>query len=469
MSARVVIIGAGSAGIAAATRLYEHGFRNVTILEATGRIGGRVHTVPFGENVIDCGAQWCHGEKNNVVYEMAGPLALLESSVVAEKNVLLKSDGEVVQQEQTDRLMILAERIVESEDLYNSGGTLGDFFVERFTKEVNEEKMKDIDRKLVRQFLEFYHGYQKGYIAIDSWYDYPADDDSEDCEGDDSLSWMGKGYKSILDLLMKRHPSQNNAEPIPIEKNIEFNKFVENIHWNKGPDQPITIRCADGSRYEASHVIITVSLGVLKENINTLFTPQLPSVKQNAIKGIHFGTVNKAIFEFETPFWTEMGNTFGLLWNSEELEKIRTSKYAWTEGVSAFFKIDRQPKLLGAWMMGKECRQAELIPDSEITEGILFLLGMFFKNKQIDQPLRMKTTQWFSDPYFRGSYSSPSLATRLLKTDYKDMAIPLTDSLGTPALLFAGEATNGLHYGTVHGAIKSGWREADRIINFYKK
>ncbi|XP_058832606.1 spermine oxidase-like [Topomyia yanbarensis] len=468
MSTRIVIIGAGSAGIAAATRLYENGHKNVVILEATSRIGGRVHTIPFGDNVIDCGAQWCHGEKNNVVFEMAGPLGLLESSVVAERNILLKSNGEVVQQEYTDRLMALADKIVESEELYAYGGTLGDFFTERFTKEVNEEKMKDIDRELVQQFLMYYHGYQKGYIAIDSWYDFPTDDDSEDCEGNDALSWMGKGYKSILDLLMKRHPSQN-TEPIPIENNIEFNKFVKTIHWNKGPDQPVTIYCTDGSQYDADHVIVTVSLGVLKENLHTLFNPQLPSVKRNAITGIHFGTVNKVILEFETPFWTEMGNTFGLLWNAEELENIRSSKYAWTEGVSTFFKIDRQPKLLGAWLMGKECRQAELLTDEEVTEGILLLLKMFFKNKQIDKPLQIKRTQWFTDCHFRGSYSCCSLATKLLKTDFKDMAIPLTDCLGTPVLMFAGEATNGLHYGTVHGAIESGWREADRIITLHRK
>ena len=42
---QVVIIGAGAAGIAAATRLYENGIRDIIILEAENRIGGRVNTV----------------------------------------------------------------------------------------------------------------------------------------------------------------------------------------------------------------------------------------------------------------------------------------------------------------------------------------------------------------------------------------------------------------------------------------
>lgn len=46
---RIIIIGAGAAGIAAACRLIEKGFQNVTILEAKNRIGGRIHTINFGK------------------------------------------------------------------------------------------------------------------------------------------------------------------------------------------------------------------------------------------------------------------------------------------------------------------------------------------------------------------------------------------------------------------------------------
>lgn len=48
---KVIVIGAGASGIAAATRLYERGIKNILVLEAENRIGGRVHTVdlPFGK------------------------------------------------------------------------------------------------------------------------------------------------------------------------------------------------------------------------------------------------------------------------------------------------------------------------------------------------------------------------------------------------------------------------------------
>lgn len=58
MNKRIVVIGAGAAGVAATTALLGAGFNKITLVEAEPRIGGRVHTIPFGKNVVDMGAQW---------------------------------------------------------------------------------------------------------------------------------------------------------------------------------------------------------------------------------------------------------------------------------------------------------------------------------------------------------------------------------------------------------------------------
>lgn len=57
-SARIIVVGSGISGISAASRLIENGFKNVVILEAGNRIGGRVWTIQFASNVVDMGAQW---------------------------------------------------------------------------------------------------------------------------------------------------------------------------------------------------------------------------------------------------------------------------------------------------------------------------------------------------------------------------------------------------------------------------
>lgn len=45
---------------------------------------------------------------------------------------------------------------------------------------------------------------------------------------------------------------------------------------------------------------------------------------------------------------------------------------------------------------------------------------------------------------------------------------PIVNGMEEPIIQFAGEATNEKHYACVHGAIDTGWREADRLIELYK-
>lgn len=46
---KILIVGAGLAGLACASSLYEKGFKNITILEAQEDIGGRISSVPIGK------------------------------------------------------------------------------------------------------------------------------------------------------------------------------------------------------------------------------------------------------------------------------------------------------------------------------------------------------------------------------------------------------------------------------------
>ena len=70
--ARVVVIGAGPAGLGAAKWLRERGLEPV-VLEARQRVGGRIETVEMGGHPIDLGAAYIHGcdAAYNPVYRLA--------------------------------------------------------------------------------------------------------------------------------------------------------------------------------------------------------------------------------------------------------------------------------------------------------------------------------------------------------------------------------------------------------------
>lgn len=77
-------------------------------------------------------------------------------------------------------------------------------------------------------------------------------------------------------------------------------------------------------------------------------------------------------------------------------------------------------------------------------------------------------SKWYSNARFKGSYSYYSLKSNALEVSAEKLAEPINDQNGNLTIQFAGEATNAKHYACVHGAIETGWREAERLITLYK-
>lgn len=72
---RVLVIGAGVSGLAAAQRLVGAG-HFVEVLEARDRIGGRIWTNHSLGSAVDLGASWIHGARENPVSQIADQLRL---------------------------------------------------------------------------------------------------------------------------------------------------------------------------------------------------------------------------------------------------------------------------------------------------------------------------------------------------------------------------------------------------------
>ncbi|KAK5644480.1 hypothetical protein RI129_005780 [Pyrocoelia pectoralis] len=124
----IVIIGAGAAGIAAATKLYQNGFKNITILEAENRIGGRIYSLQFGETYIDLGAQWCHGQENNVVYEMVKDLKILKDDKMYPR--LCHSKRKLIDEKFSLKLIEIFETLYGDVNI-DERGSMGEYLIKQ--------------------------------------------------------------------------------------------------------------------------------------------------------------------------------------------------------------------------------------------------------------------------------------------------------------------------------------------------
>lgn len=467
-NARVVVIGAGPSGIAAATKLLEVGCPNVIILEAENRIGGRIYTIPFADNVVDLGAQWCHGEKNNVIYETVQKLKLdlLESTgTIYDDYKCIRSNKEILDDNLNESLKSIAFNSIpeRQEGLVAYEGSLGSYLTEKYWSEVDKLDIK-VDRVKAKEFLENFKKFESSVEASDHLFEVSGKGHLEYwlCEGDLLLNWRDKGFKTFLEILMKTQPQKPWGI---LEKRILLNHRVENIDWLQ--DKQVKIKCFNGQVITADHVICTTSLGVLKEFHSTLFTPPLPRQKIKAIEGLKLGTVDKFFLEFKEPFGPQEWSGVCFLWREEDLEQLRNSPLFWLESVFGFYRVSYQPRLFQGWIIGPHARHMESLPEEEVLEGLLWLFGKFF-SFAIPEPINFKRTQWYSNASFRGSYTFRSMYTDELRTGAWDLATPLMDLQGKPRLQFAGESTHNHYYSTVHGAVESGWREAQRLVDFYK-
>jgi len=473
----VIIIGAGAAGIAAAARLCEKGFDSaqITILEAQDRIGGRIHTVHHGGNVIEMGAQWVHGEGNNVVFPLAdaaqeiqSDIFSVESTGLADNVVTAYPDGRKIEPEQLREFTELTEYIIEAsqKELASWDASLGDYFEHKLHELIKEGKLKKLDPTTAEDLFDWWHRFQNIEDGSDDWYDSCGKGSLQyiECTGNHTQVWK-RGYSAVFDVLMRNLPKTGNGLGLPLYDRIFLKKIVQSVCWDE-PDNKDRVRvtCEDGTVYEADVVLVTCSLGFLKHNADGLFSPLLPQKKRLAIRDMGFGTVDKIYLEFQTPWWH--GQDWGgvSFVEPKSVERNASSKN-WTGRILGFYTVRNQPNLLEGWLSGSPARYVENLPDSEVLEKCSQLLKTSIGSDfNYVEPTGMIRTEWFNNPFFRGSYSYRSTKAKYTDVWASDLADTVYDSAGNARLFFAGEATHSHYYSTVHAAVETGWREADRIL-----
>lgn len=419
-SQKVLVIGAGIAGLAAARELQGQGFQ-VTVLEGRDRIGGRIHTSRTLGFPVDLGASWIHGITDNPIATLARKWQLPIVRTDFDNIILYNSQGNPIRDFETryavyeqirDRAASIAEN--SEEDLS---------IAEALQQVLATQTLTPQQAQLIEWGFnsEFVTEFGADLESLSSWYI----DETEDLDGGDYL--FPQGYDQIITGLA------NNLE-------IQLQQKVTEIRYS---GSGVSVTTERGS-FTADAAIVTLPLGVLKSG-TIKFYPELPRNKQEAINRLSMGVLNKVVLKFSEQFWPQEYHALGYLHenNPDFSDFLNWSFYS------------QEPALI-AFVGGSFARQIEQFSEEEIRERVLRVLGRSYGDR-IPEPESMMVTRWSQDPFAFGSYSYIAVGGE--SGDRDILAEPLGDRL-----FFAGEATSRNYPSTVHGAYLSGIREAKRLL-----
>lgn len=409
---RVLVIGAGIAGITAARDLKAAGY-DVVVLEARPRVGGRIWTDCSLGTPIDMGASWIHGSKSN-------PL----SQLIKQYNIkTIPSDiGSLYLYNQFFNLMsdtALRQKREQSYWYFRRAYKLAyrqnrDTPVTEALERLIKDKAPEPDNEQFLRWRLLMSALSEGtsLANLSTW-----NDASKRFGGQQLL--LPQGYGQLIEKLVQ------GITILPGET-------VKHIRQSS---KKITVE-TQNNKYEGDFAVLTVPLGVLKKG-NIKFTPNLPAFKQKAIDELGMGLLNKIVLKFDEVFWKHDRHFFSHL-------AYRQHPYIMFVNWAYFSK---QPVLIATTNQpaGKE---------ADIKKEVLATLQkMFGKTAALRG---FKQTTWSTDPFSYGAYSH--LPVGVKATRFDALASPFE------RLYFAGEATHRHYLATVHGALLSGKRAAREII-----
>lgn len=424
----IIVIGAGMSGIVSARTLADAGL-SVVVLEARDRVGGRMHTDRDSEFSIDRGASWIHGISGSPLWQLVQDLEIptvefTVGSFQAGGRPMENFDGAGARMDAAANAQwvadVAAADLSLTEEIESSSP--GDTYLD-VTERVLDRSGFDPER--IDEIREFFR--HRVEEQCGAWIgDLDAHGLDEDAiEGDEVV--FPRGY----DELPRR---------IGNGLDIRLSHVVTRVHRTETGVRVST----DQGDFDATQVIVTVPLGVLKSGAIE-FDPVLPAQVAGPIERLGMGVFNKVFLQFPRRFWGEDSYVLRALGEAGE------HWHSWYN-VSA---VSGQPMLL-TFSAGPLGRHMQDLPDDEVVAEVLASLRALYGD-DVEQPVEHWITRWGEDPFTAGSYSY--LKSGSSHHDHDALAGPAHD-----VIHFAGEATWGDEPATVGAALYSARRAAERIL-----
>lgn len=418
---KIIVIGAGIAGLAAANLLQRQG-ADVTILEARERIGGRIHVDYSWGMPVAKGAAWIHGGQNNPMLDLAKQYNCQLFPYLSQ-SYYFGPQGKLLSATELNKFNHSFERALDKAKAYALTAESDCSLAQAVQRSWKPESSDVIQQALLNKQLKFFENYMGANwecLSARYW-------DIGGSLAEENFI-IGGGYANILQELAK-------------ECDIKLNVYVNSIDFRK---EKIKILTSQGE-FVADKVIVTVPLGVLKTK-KIKFIPQLPAAKLKAIDAIGMGLFDVIGLQFSKSFWPA---------DASALYVFDDHTLGWNTFFN-FQQILNQP-VLYAYVGGNTARALELLSDQQILNNMLKSLKSIF-GQNVSSLAQYFITRWQADSLSLGSYSYVAVGTSA--KDFITLGEPVADKI-----YFAGEATNAHIYdATVHGAYLSGIREAERIL-----
>ena len=426
-----IVVGAGAAGLLAAATLHETG-RDVLVLEARDRIGGRTHTVSLSDGtMVERGAQYVHGP-TVATWEFIVRFGLKTHYVPigTKRPYAVFRDGQWL-----DRDPVAEEAWQRIEELLGSPNPDNVSFRDALmaaglTGTVLEAAERTLgvgapmppEKLSARNASEIHHAYDSLNDPI-SGVTRPGNPNFTIVEG----------YRRLWDEMSRL-----------FSHSIRLDTPVTALDWSGGH----VVAHASGQHFEAKTCIITLPVGVLQAGV-VEFRPGLPQAKLDAINGIDSGGLIKVIAEFDTPFWRDQIGPVPNFRNA--------APSAFSNGFMEPFWGRPGPPTLFAFI-GTPHVDEITGDEGHIMSMFLDALAEMFPEVDLDSELvSLDVADWASEPWTRGGISVVPVGGYQLRAD---LAAP------TPPMFWAGEATHTRgHAECVHGALETGRRAAFEVLH----
>ena len=425
-----IVIGAGPAGLLAAAAIQESG-RDVLVLEARDRIGGRAHTAPLSDGTpVERGAQQVHGP-TVVTWEFIARFGLRTHYTESNRHgTPIFRDGEWVTagdsiseeaHARLDELLSAPNSDAASlRDTLVGGGLTGDVLDAA-------EMMLSVSAAIPPEELSARNASEIWHLG-DSLRD-PITGVSR--PGNPNFVLVD-GYGRLWQELSR-----------PIADGIRLDMPVTAIDWS--PDGVVIH--GGGWEFRARTAVLTLPVGVLQSGA-VQFRPGLPERKLAAIRGIRSGGLIKVIAEFRHPWWEDVLGHVGY---------FRSAPGSAFGGFFAPFWGRSGPPALTTIMGNPHVKDATGDP-GRIRPLYFAALGEMFPGVDLESELvSLDIADWASDPWTMGAQSSVPVGCYQMRADL---------AASTPPLFWAGEAvhTRG-HAACVHGALETGRRAAFEALH----